>query len=118
MLCGVFANTQMLCRDCKQSPPHSSTGRRQLPEPFGSMKEGGDSHGEEKTKTNQGFGRSQTKSFGKILQTSFIQFKEKMYPEGLSQSIVTAWVQIKSAANEHRTGRSQQHTGNMSQCQY
>lgn len=83
MLCSVFAKMQRLCHDCEQSP-HPSTGRRQLPEPLGSAEQGGGSNGEEKSKTNWGFGR---KSFGKVLQTSLIQSKEKMHPEGLFQSI-------------------------------
>lgn len=115
MLCSVFAKTQRLCRDCEQSP-HPNTGRRRLPESFGSVEQGGGSDGEEKSKSNRRFWRSKRKYFGKILQTSLIQSKEKMRPEGLFQLIVTAWVQTKTAANEYRTGGSQQHTYDMSQC--
>lgn len=56
--------------------------------------------GKKKSKTNRAFGRSKRKLFGKILQNTLIQSKDMMPLEELLQSIVTAWVQTKTARSQ------------------
>lgn len=56
--------------------------------------------GKKKSKTNGAFGKSKRKLFGKILQNTLIQSKDMMPLEELLQSIVTAWVQTKTARSQ------------------